>query len=71
MLVLSRKVDERIVVGNNIRILVVSVRGNQVRLGIEAPHNVEIYREELCPGNRGTEFATHTAAEIGDPPLAT
>lgn len=47
MLVLSRKLNESIVIGNNIRITVVGVRGNQIRLGIEAPEAVRILREEI------------------------
>jgi carbon storage regulator len=47
MLVLSRKVNEQIVIGNNIRMTVVSIRGNQVRLGFEAPQSVPIFRDEL------------------------
>ncbi len=47
MLVLSRKVNESIVIDGDIRITVVSIRGNQVRLGIEAPSAVGIFREEL------------------------
>jgi carbon storage regulator len=48
MLVLSRKVDEQIIIGDNLRITVVSIRGHQVRLGFEAPPSVSIFREELC-----------------------
>ena len=48
MLVLSRKLNETIVIDGNIRITVVGLRGNQVRLGIEAPDSVGIFREELC-----------------------
>jgi len=49
MLVLSRKTDEQIVIGDNIRVTVVSIRGNQVRLGFEAPPEVLIFRQELRP----------------------
>lgn len=47
MLVLSRKVNEQILIGDSIRMTVVSIRGNQVRIGFEAPHEVAILREEL------------------------
>jgi carbon storage regulator len=48
MLILSRKSNESIIIGDNIRITVTSVRGRYVRIGIEAPGDVGIYREELC-----------------------
>ena len=47
MLVLSRKIGEEIVIGNNIKLRVLSVHGNQVRLGFEAPRSVSIHRQEL------------------------
>ena len=47
MLVLSRKVGERILLGDSIRITVVRVSGGGVRLGIEAPHDVSVIREEV------------------------
>lgn len=47
MLVLTRRVGERILLGEEIQVTVVSVRGEQVRLGIEAPAEVSICRSEL------------------------
>jgi carbon storage regulator len=47
MLVLSRKLNETIVIAGNIRVTVVGLRGNQVRLGIEAPDSIAIFRKEL------------------------
>ncbi len=47
MLVLSRKVNEQVVIGDNIWLTVVSIRGNQVRIGFEAPPSISIFREEL------------------------
>ncbi len=47
MLVLSRKRDQRIMIGNNVRLTVVDVRGDTVQLGIEAPKDIPIYREEI------------------------
>jgi carbon storage regulator len=49
MLVLTRKEGEQIVVGDNIRITVLSIRGNRVRLGLLAPPDVSILRQELEP----------------------
>ncbi len=47
MLVLSRKQDEKIIIGDNITLMVVSIQGDKVRLGIEAPKEVTIHREEV------------------------
>ncbi|MGI6541614.1 MAG: carbon storage regulator CsrA [Limnochordia bacterium] len=47
MLVLTRKRDESIVIGDDIKITVVDVRGDQVKLGIEAPREISIHREEV------------------------
>jgi len=46
MLVLSRKLGETILIGNNIRLTIVAIRGNQVRLGFTAPTDVRIRRQE-------------------------
>ena len=47
MLVLSRKKDEKIVIGDNITIMVIEIRGDKVRLGIEAPREVTVHRQEV------------------------
>jgi carbon storage regulator len=47
MLVLSRRKNEQIIIDGRIAIKVVVLRGNTVRLGIEAPRDVTVYREEL------------------------
>jgi carbon storage regulator len=49
MLVLSRKLGEKIVIGDNILVTVVKIDRNQIRIGIEAPINVPVYREEIAP----------------------
>jgi carbon storage regulator CsrA len=64
MLVLSRNVNEQIVIGDNIRITVVSIRGNQVRLGFEAPPSVSIFREELRSQHGHQEFPAGSATPI-------
>ncbi|QNU67110.1 carbon storage regulator CsrA [Ruminiclostridium herbifermentans] len=47
MLVLSRKKDQTIMLGDNIEITIIEIQGDQVRIGINAPKNVPIYRKEL------------------------
>ncbi len=47
MLVLTRKTDEKIIINGNIEIVVVEVGKNSVRLGIKAPNDVQVYREEV------------------------
>jgi carbon storage regulator len=47
MLILSRRVNEKIVIGDDIVVSVVEVRGDQVKLGIEAPRNVKVFRQEV------------------------
>ena len=64
MLVLSRKKNESIVINDNITIVVVEIRGDKVRLGVEAPKEVPVHRREVyeairehesMPNNDGTD----------------
>ena len=47
MLILTRRLGETLVIGPSIRVTVVGIRGNQVRIGIDAPQSVRVHREEL------------------------
>lgn len=47
MLVLTRKRDESIIIGDDIKITVVEVRGDQVKLGVDAPRTISVHREEV------------------------
>lgn len=47
MLILSRKKGEAIQIGDGIEIKIISIQGDQVKIGIDAPKNVEVYRKEL------------------------
>lgn len=47
MLVLTRRINERIVIGDNIVVTVLEVHGDQVRLGIDAPREIKVFREEV------------------------
>ena len=60
MLVLSRKLNEKIVVNNDIIITIVKIDRNQVRIGIQAPGDVPIYREELI----AMDASRHVESEL-------
>lgn len=47
MLILTRKVGESLLIGDEISITILSVRGNQIKVGVNAPKEVSIYREEI------------------------
>ncbi|MDY2790695.1 MAG: carbon storage regulator CsrA [Lachnospiraceae bacterium] len=47
MLALSRKVGESLVIGNNVEITILEVKGEQIKIGIDAPKSVPVYRKEL------------------------
>jgi carbon storage regulator len=66
MLVLSRKKDESIVINNDITIVVVEIRGDKVRLGVEAPKEVPVHRREVFEAiARGEPVAETLPAETG------
>ncbi|MCL2609099.1 MAG: carbon storage regulator CsrA [Treponema sp.] len=62
MLILSRKVDERIVIGDDISISIVEIRGDQVRIGVEAPKTVKVFRKEVFDAIRTENLAAARSA---------
>jgi len=66
MLVLSRKLGEKIFIGDNICITVVDIDRGKIRLGIEAPRDVPIYRQELLPLNQQRPRARPTCRPSPD-----
>jgi carbon storage regulator len=64
MLVLSRKLGEKIYIGDNICITVVDIDRGKIRLGIEAPRDVPIYRQELLPLKNGETNATPNPSAV-------
>ncbi|NBT57491.1 carbon storage regulator [bacterium] len=68
MLVLTRKLGESIAIDDDIKIVVVQIKGKQVRLGIEAPQNTKIHREEVYIAIQDSNKA---AAESSIPVLKT
>ena len=47
MLILTRRIGESLVIGNNVTITVLGVKGNQVRVGVNAPKEISVHREEI------------------------
>lgn len=71
MLVLTRKLNERIIIGRDVEIVVLKVSGNRVRLGISAPTNVPVMRDDVLD-RRGDEAsrAINAAFEVGPAEVA-
>ncbi len=70
MLVLSRQRDESIIIGDNVVITVVDVRGDKVRLGIDAPTEIPVHRREVYEAiqrenNRASQINTDQARQAG------
>lgn len=68
MLVLSRRLGESVVIGHDITVTVLEVRGEMVRLGIDAPRSVQVHREEVF---RELQEANRAAAAADDATAAT
>ncbi|MAI93421.1 MAG: carbon storage regulator [Halieaceae bacterium] len=61
MLILTRRVGESLMIGDDVTITVLGVKGNQVRIGVDAPKEVAVHREEIL--NRIEDAASREAAE--------
>ena len=67
MLVLSRQRDETIVIGDDIEVTIVDIRGDKVRLGINAPKSVSVHRKEVYDAIRRENRARQQAPPAGPP----
>jgi carbon storage regulator len=47
MLILSRRVGEKLIIGENVTVTILGVKGNQIRIGIDAPRDIAVNREEI------------------------
>ena len=63
MLVLSRKKNESIVINNDITIVVVDIRGDKVRLGVEAPKEIPVHRREVYDAIQNNEQSTEKGTQ--------
>lgn len=68
MLILSRKIDEKIKIGDDITITLIDVHGDQVKIGVEAPKNVKVFRQEVFNAIQSENKAAvvSTEAEISN-----
>lgn len=68
MLILTRRVGETLMIGDEVTVTVLGVKGNQVRIGVHAPKTVSVHREEIYEriraeqGSEGSEFAQPAVA---------
>jgi carbon storage regulator len=63
MLILTRRVGETVMIGNDITVTVLGVKGNQVRVGVNAPKEVAVHREEIYERIKREEHAAGGAAK--------
>jgi len=66
MLVLSRKPGESVTIGDEVRITVLSISGKQVRIGIEAPNDIAVHREEIYNKIAGEKKPAATTEDSSD-----
>lgn len=66
MLILSRRKGESFIIGNDIKITVLSQRNNQVRIGIDAPRSLPVHREEVVLRDQRENAVTEAAFETNE-----
>jgi carbon storage regulator len=64
MLILSRKVNEKIMIGDDISISIIDIRGEQVRIGVNAPQSVKVFRQEVFDAIKAENKAASESAPV-------
>jgi carbon storage regulator len=68
VLILSRRVGEAVIIGADVTVVILDIKGRQVRVGVKAPNSIDIFRDEIFPGVRGRKkLAENTAGPATDP----
>ncbi len=63
MLILSRKINEKIMIGDNISVTIIEIRGDQVKIGVEAPKSVKVFRQEVFEAIKNENRAAATSSQ--------
>lgn len=66
MLILTRRVGETVMIGEDVTVTVLGVKGNQVRIGVNAPREVAVHREEIFDRIKREESGEEGSSEEGD-----
>jgi carbon storage regulator len=64
MLILSRKINEKIMIGDDISVSIIEIRGDQVRIGVDAPKSVKVFRQEVFDAIRAENKAAAQSAAV-------
>ena len=64
MLILSRKINEKIMIGDNISVSVIEIRGDQVRIGVDAPRTIKVFRQEVFDAIKAENKAAVESAVV-------
>jgi carbon storage regulator len=64
MLILSRKTNEKIMIGDDISVSIIEIRGDQVRIGVDAPKSVKVFRQEVFDAIKAENKAAALSAPV-------